>query len=168
MPTNWLELHSELTRCRWFNNVGRRTEQDTNALIRPANSWAEAVQWTEADISWWCINEASNMLREVLHSKHNREYQEWNHHITSFGPALDELLAGPVTSALPPEARMPGALEWIRSHLTRAYLECVYSPLHDISLVRNQVMWYSQGHFPCGWLVDEEPAFPSHAMTVVY
>lgn len=161
-PTDWRSLHDELTRCPWFARVGRPTERDAGSSVRRAASWAEA------DISWWCVNEASNVLGEFLHAHHNRQYQEWNRHIASFGPALDELMAGPVAAALAPEARTPGVAEWIRSQLTRAYLECVYSPLSQVRLVSDQVDWYLAGHFPCGWIVEEEPAFPDRAVAIVY
>jgi hypothetical protein len=167
-PVDWHELHDNLTRCPWFVRVGRWTDIKEGTLIKTANSWNEAIQWAEADISWWCVNEASNVLSEFLHINHNQQYQEWNNHITSFCSALDALIAGPVTAALPHEAPTQGVVNWIRSHLTRAYLECVYSPLIDIQLVRNQVDWYLAGHFPCGWHVDEEAAFPGRALTVVY
>jgi hypothetical protein len=126
------------------------------------------MKWAEAKNSWWCVNEASNVLRVFLNSHHKREYQRWDKHIASFGSALDKLLAGPVTAALPNEARIPGVLEWIRSHLTRAYLERVYSPLSEVRLVTHQVEWYLTGHFPCGWYVEKASAFPDRALTVVY
>jgi hypothetical protein len=34
--------------------------------------------------------------------------------------------------------------------------------------VRDQVRWYLGGHFPCGWVVEEEAGFPDRAVTVVY
>lgn len=108
------------------------------------------------------------MLRLFLHTHHNREYQDWNRHIESFGPHLDELIAGPVASALPNDANRSGLLEWIRSHLTGVYLEYAYSSISEVRLAYNQAAWYKLGHFPCGWFVDRESAFPEHAVTVLY
>jgi hypothetical protein len=168
MMTDWHELHDELAQCPWFTRVGQRMERDGDPLVRRVGTWAEASRWAEEDISLWCVNEASNVLSEFLHIHYNREYQAWNSHIASFGPALDDLIAGPVTTALPPEARTPGVMNWIRSHLTSAYLECAYSSMSNVDLVRNQVEWYMLGHFPCGWFVGEESAFPHSAVAIVY
>ena len=168
MPTDWRELHKMLAQCPWFTKVGQWTDSEPNKAVRQAKSWNEAMKWTEASISWWCVNEAANVLREFLHTHHNREYQEWNRHIESFGFALDELIASPVTAALPPEVCTPGVKEWIRSHFISAYLECIYSPLSDVRLVCNQIEWYLAGHFPCGWFVEKESGFPDLAVTVVY
>lgn len=166
--TDWHNLHETLMQCPWFTRVSQPTDRDGDPSVRRADSWAVAIQWSNADISWWCVNEASNVLREFLHTRHKQRYQEWNQHIGSFGPALDELVGGPVTASLPPDARTPGVMEWIRSQLTRAYLECVYAPLSDVQLVCDQVDWCVLGHFPCGWFVDAESGFPSRAVTVVY
>ena len=165
---DWRRLHEELVRCPWFSRVGQRTGSDGDPLIKRVDSWTKATEWAEADITWWCGNEASNVLSEFLHVHHNSQYQEWNKHIASFGPTLDDLIAGTIKSAVPPETRTPAVLKWIRSSLTRAYLECVYSPISDVKLARSQLEWYLAGHFPCGWYVEEEAAFPDHAVTILF
>jgi hypothetical protein len=167
-PTDWRTLHDELSRCPWFTRIGQGSKRDGAPGVRRVKSWAEAIRWSESDISWWCDNEASNVLSEFLHNHYNKAYQEWNRHLASFGPALDELLAGPVKQALPSEANVPGVAKWIRSNLSGAYLECCYSPLSEVRLVCTHVHWYTLGHFPCGWSVEKETAFPERATTVVY
>jgi|GEM_PF-2972415 len=167
-PIDWRMLNDELLRCPWFERVGERTDRDGDPLIRRAVSWNEAIRWAGAEISWWCANEAANQIRDALHNHYNREYQEWNNHITSFGSAIDGLLLGPVTASLPAEVRTKDVMDWVRSDLTGAYLECVYSHQSDVRLALDRVEWYKAGHFPCGWFVEEESAFPEHAVTVLY
>ena len=103
-----------------------------------------------------------------LHLHHKREYQRWNDYIASFGSALDQLIDGPVLSALPAEARTDDTLACIRAQLTSAYLECVYSPLSDVDLVYRRMEWFMTGHFPCGWSVESESEFPERAMSFVF
>jgi len=168
MTSDWRVLHGELVTCPWFSRVGQRIEPDDNPRIRRAGSWTEAIRWAGEDISWWCANEASNVLRESLHAHYNRQYQEWNHHIDSFSTALDDLMAGPVMTSLPLEACTLKVMNWIRYQLTGAYIESIYSSMSDVRLLREQVEWYLLGYFPCGWLVDAESGFPHRAVTVVY
>ena len=85
--SSWEELHDALTRCPWFAHVARPTSRDGDPDVRRVASWVEAVVWASDQNSWWCANEASNVLRLHLHTNHNREYQAWNRHITSFQPA---------------------------------------------------------------------------------
>ncbi len=168
MPTDWHELHKMLTQCPWFANVGQWKEGEASKQVRRMDSWSDAQIWAKAEISWWCVNEASNVLREFLHTHHNKQYQDWNRHFDAFDPAIKELINGPIKAALPPKVGTPAIKKWIRSHLGRAYVECVYFPLSNMRLVYDQVEWFLKGHFPCGWFVAKPSAFPEHAMTVVY
>jgi hypothetical protein len=86
----------------------------------------------------------------------------------SFFPQREELLLSVVAPLLPEICRVPKTIDWIRSHLTRAYLECIYGQLANVHLVCDQVEWYLQGKFPCGWSVLSEEAFPHEAKTIVF
>ena len=168
MPTDWHELHKMLTQCPWFANVGQWKEGEASKQVRRMDSWSDAQIWAKAEISWWCVNEASNIARNFLHTHHNKQYQDWNRHFDAFDPAIKELINGPIKAALPPKVGTPAVKKWIRSHLGRAYVECVYFPLSKMRLVYDQVEWFLKGHFPCGWFVEKPSAFPDRAVTVVY
>jgi hypothetical protein len=163
---DWQELHRELQSCPWFAHVGKPLE-NTSSNLRTIASWDLASEWASAEISWWCVNEASNVLSLHLSTYHRMEYRKWNEHIKSFAPHRDELLERVVSPLVPGGCRQ-SVVEWIRSHLTSAYLECIYSKLSDIHLVRDQIEWYLRGRFPCGWLVKDEASFPNEAITVIF
>ena len=164
---SWQDLHRELQLCSWFAKVGEPLNAK-KASLQQVLTWNLACDWAKADISWWCANEASNVLSLHLSNNHRIEYRKWNDHIKSFASQRDELLETIVMPLIPGNCREPKVVEWIRSHLTRAYLECIYGPLADIYLVCDQVDWYLQGRFPCGWNVATEEAFPGEANTVVF
>jgi len=163
---NWEHLHGDLQRCRWFAHVGEELDA-TNVRIRTVTSWELAHNWASAEISWWCVNEASNVLRLQLSQNHRVEYRKWNEHIKTFSTERDELIDSVVAPLVPAQFRQK-VVEWIRSHLTSAYLECAYSSLADVHLVRDQMAWYINGRFPCGWNVANEESFPNEAATIVF
>lgn len=64
----WQELHRELRKCPWFENVGQdlvRPEDGT----RIVNSWDEATQWSEAKISWRAV--------QKLRTRFARQKSDW-------------------------------------------------------------------------------------------
>lgn len=162
---SWQSLHRELTESNWFNCVGTGGNENTPNCSFVA-SWEQANRWACADVSWWCINEASNVLRLQLSNRYKLEYRKWNDHIRSFSGQLDDLVLE-FSKRIPATYRQNIGL-WIRSHLTSGYLECIYSPLVDVTLVRNQMHWYFRGHFPCGWDCPSEEAFSDDSTVVVY
>ena len=166
-PKNWEELHKELSEINWFAHVG-----DTNNRIKRkveyVDSWEKARGWAEADISWWCLNEASNVLSLFLSTAHKMEYRKLNDHIKMISEPRDKLLEQSVVPSIPEDYRSTKMIGLIRSHLNVAYLECIYSPLVDVHLVRDLVKWYLFGRFPCGWKVEDEKSFPARAVTVVF
>lgn len=162
---SWQELHRELMECNWFDCVGKEVlENSPNCNF--VESWEQAYNWARADVSWWCINEASNVLSLLLSDRYKLEYRSWNDHIRSFSVQLDDLVLG--FSKRIPEIYREDIGLWIRSHLTSAYLECIYCPLVEVKLVRNQMQWYFRGHFPCGWDCPSEKAFPDDSTIIVY
>lgn len=164
---NWEVLHGELLQCPWFENVGKEISEPVK-LTRAISSWDVATQWSRAEISWWCVNEASNLLRRHLSNNHRQDYRKWNVIIQSFTPSIDDLLHKSVLPSLPSHVERPVILDWIRSHLTSAYLEVAFSGIADVELVCDQVRWYLDGHFPCGWFVPNEEGFPNDSITVVF
>jgi hypothetical protein len=162
---SWQELHSDLLECNWLGLVGTKPlEQPVGCNF--VESWEQAHFWACSDVSWWCINEASNVLSMQLSNRFKFEYRKWNDHIQSFSIELDTLVLE-FGKRIPAMYRQEISL-WIRSHLTSGYLECIYGQLVEISLVRNQMQWYFQGHFPCGWDCPSEVGFPDEATIVVY
>jgi hypothetical protein len=164
----WELLHDALVQVEWFSSVARPPVPNGAALLQCVSNWSDAIRWAGSEISWWCLNEASNILRLHLNNHHNSEYQEWNHHIQVFAPSINMLMTDKVDMSIPVECNAPRARDWIRSQLTRAYLECVYSPLSNTHLMCDQVEWYLKGHFPCGWLVSAEEEFPDDAITILF
>lgn len=163
---NWQYLHDELWRCQWFAHVGEQLSPSSGRFQEVA-SWEDAHNWAAAEISWWCVNEASNILSLQLCRQHRIEYRKWNEYIRLFTPGRDKLMEDIVAPLIPEQFR-PKVVEWIRSHLTSAYLECAYSSLVEVHLVREQVAWYINGRFPCGWNVNNEESFPNEAVTMVF
>lgn len=164
---HWEELHQELQACRWFTQVGEPLDPAPPNVQR-VPTWELACEWASAEISWWCANEASNHLRMFLNDHHRPEYRKWNDHIKSFAPARDELVERVISPLVPEDCRSPKIVEWIRSYLTRAYLECIYSQFAEVHLVCDQVEWYLRGRFPCGWMVKDEISFPDEAVTIIF
>ncbi|HET6425520.1 MAG TPA: hypothetical protein VFG20_17660 [Planctomycetaceae bacterium] len=163
---HWEELHQELQACQRFTKVGEPLDP-TPSNVRRVPSWELACEWASAEISWWCKNEAANILRLPLNDHHRPEYRKWNDHIKSFTPARDELVEQIVSPLVPESSRLKIA-NWVRSQLTGAYLECVYSQFAEVHLVCDQVEWYLQGRFPCGWMVKDEISFPDEAVTIIF
>lgn len=165
IPSDWRALHERLLTCEWFTYVGEPSTDDSVLWVK---SWDAAAAMAAEGNSWYCANVASNLLSGFLHDHHNALYQMWNRHIESFAPVRDDLMIGSIVPAIPPDYRTVDVFDWIRSQLTRAYLECVYSPISDIRLACRQLEWYLKGRFPCGWRVETEDGFPHLAMTVVF
>lgn len=161
---NWQSLHSELDAHAWFSLVGAPLTDLKGC--RAIDSWESAHTWASAEISWWCVNEASNVLRLDLSNHHRTQYRKWNDHIKEFSAERDALVAR--VSELVPEPFREKIGDWIRSHLTSAYLECVYRPFCDVHLVSDQMTWYLKGRLPCGWDVATEEGFPNESVLVLF
>ena len=166
-PKNWEELHKELSEINWFAHVGEANDE-VKRNVQYVDSWANARGWAEADISRWCLVEAGNILGLTVGEAHRIEYDKWNDHIKMISEPRDKLLEQSVVPSIPEEYRSAKMIGLIRSHLNIAYMECIYSPLVDVHLVRDLIKWYLHGRFPCGWTAEDEKSFPARAVTVVF
>ena len=115
----WEDLHGELQSCQWLAHVGEPLDL-TPPNLQLVSSWDLAREWASAEISWWCANEASNILRLHLSNNHRAEYRQWNEHIKTFAANRDKLLERTVSPLLPERCQIPKVVDWIRSHL-RSY-----------------------------------------------
>lgn len=60
------------------------------------------------------------------------------------------------------------AKERIQSQIVGALLECCFGDCVEMRLFRNQIEWYIEGRFPCGWTVDAPEEFPAGAVLKVF
>lgn len=162
----WEELQDQLTKITWFSHAGESASIDA-PHSRSVTSWNLAEEWAKSEISWWCVNEASNALRLYLSNNYRQEYRKWNEIIKDFTPSREKLLNDHVLPAVSPDVNQQVILDWVRSQLTRAYLEIAYSEVSEIHLVCDQIEWYLSGHFPCGWYVPNQESFPKDAITLI-
>jgi hypothetical protein len=168
MLQEWSSLYRQLMDLQWFAHVGDHVVSEEDPSLQRVVNWSDAAKWTESEISWWCLNEASNVLSLHLNDNHNAEYQNWNTRIRSIAPVVEAIIHEKVELSIPMELRSSRIREWVKSQLTRAYMECAYSSISSVELVCGQIEWYLKGHFPCGWLVSAEDEFPAKATTVLF
>jgi len=60
------------------------------------------------------------------------------------------------------------AVKRVQSYLVGAASELYYDNYISCHLSRNIIDIYRVGHFPCGWHVESEEAFPEKATVVVF
>ena len=161
---NLESLYAELLTYDWFSNVGSPIKLDVRHTR--VQSWAEATKWAESEITTWCRIEARNLLGDSVRATSPESFERWNEVATSALPHVESLMPV-ITSKLPEEFK--GRLsKHLQSQLVGAFLEEAFRDVSEVSLVRDQLILYSQGLFPCGWSVENPESFPEKSSLVVY
>ncbi|QGJ69454.1 Hypothetical protein PBC10988_11360 [Planctomycetales bacterium 10988] len=157
------EYLEELKAIQWFCNVGNPyTREGTHQV----HSWEEAYQWTKQPISKWCSLEGKQITSRAICEHHYEIYRNWNEVAKARLPYTLELVK--FVKSYFPQHRPQDAIDWFQSQIVGITEEIYYQDLIQNTFHLKQVDVYRDGHFPCGWYVESEEAFPEKAKLIVY
>ncbi|VTS06196.1 hypothetical protein [Tuwongella immobilis] len=170
LRNRWDRFHDQIQTWDWFSRVGEpiRHLAEEDQPWRVWN-WVQARHWATANISWWCLNEASNLLREFLHVNDHKRYQLWNEHVQAIDESLAPIIESVVRPALPDSFGVE-LVDWIRSLLQRASMELAYKYIAPVRIAccLRAVEWFALGYSPCGWIAATENNFPLKSRLIVF
>lgn len=143
-----------LERFDWFENIGR-IDYEMMSWIKPCTSWAKAteeakkIRWQNAKL------EAVNEIRAQVLKLDEERYLAWNNSVYALKPLVENIW---VTCILPilktnSNIHIENGLKWDMLHVL---MEIEHSDISNVELYRTQFIWYSKGHYPCGWSGDAE------------
>jgi hypothetical protein len=135
--------------------------------IHVIDSWEEASSWCEKEVSWWCNVEGKKKLYGRLASDHNDVFSKWNDVARVCLKYAVELIDAAIKPKIPNACFSNDVHDWIQSQIISALMECYYSEYVDVKLFREQIKYYTLGHFPCGWYVSSPNSFPEKSKIIV-
>ena len=157
-----LQIHS----IDWFSHVHHALPQDER--FTKVYSWKEAADWCSNPMSWWCNVEGKNSLSIPLCNKHYDIYTGWNSVAEACLDFAKHTLDKYVMKKIPSLHCTDDVHDWIQSLIISALMECYYADYVCVKLFREQMYYFSLGHFACGWTLASPGDFPLHSKIIVF
>ncbi|WP_223652619.1 hypothetical protein [Hymenobacter psoromatis] len=136
-----------IERADWFSAVGQPREGPFIIL----QSWDEAIEQCGSD-EWDALTlEAANRYGEAVLRRDIERYRQWNTvaaDVRQVVLPLVERRIRPLCAALGLPAIVESCIRWDLIHFG---IECEFAEVFPPGFFADQIYWYTQGRFPCGW-----------------
>lgn len=148
MHDRTIATFAEIDGVDWFANVGTKDSANVNFV----SSWKDAVGSCTGEAWQYLCNEAANQYRLRLLERDKLRFTKWNEIVREVKKTSVPLVLRKTQAVVHVNKLPQGFIDTVQWDILHLGMESEFADIYPPGFFASLAYWYSNGHFPCGWL----------------